>query len=346
MKLIHILFMVFLFSLCVTSCRNKGWTYYKGICDLLLSSGTIGKYYVYDNGKLNLKTDVRDIVKKSLPDIFLIQYFDFYNGGILVIANKHINNEISFDNLALYFITDHDEEPQKIMEININYNSLFYIYENLLFCYNLLDSKIIAIDIEKREILWEKELGDRDITVKNIFVDMELQICVLSSHNYYIHDKIQDFIIIALDNPIVSKSFQGILLDVNITDKLIYYFDYENGIVSYNYKNKNAAELLRESEFPDVTQDMMINQLYVINKDEYIICFIRETKVFLVELLFPKSGASLPHYTYFTATLNDEKFEIMDQIKFGTNEFEHTHLKRIQKKLLPNEGDQYYNGVK
>ena len=308
-----------------SSCEGKGVINYKGNYDILLSSG---EYYFYNDGEVNLKLHIQNDINRLLPDVASVCFFDFYNNGILVVATEYINNETALDKLAIYFL-DNDNKPERIMEFNGIAYSQFFLYKDVLFCY--FKSELIVIDIKKQRLLCKKELEINNITIKNIFIDIETNICVLSSNDYYINDTKKNILVMNINDSNVQKSFQGVLLEVDIGNKKIYYFDYKNGLLSYNYN----LDMITELEILNIPENFLdpsmgLNRLYIIDHYNYIFCYARKKPVSIARTIFPHSDSSLYEYIYFISILSENKFIISGQISFNNFILEHGQIKRIR----------------
>lgn len=319
-----LIFLVFLAS-CHTRTGNDK-AQYKGNFELLFSSG---KYCVYNNGKLNLKLQVNDTLKKLLPDNSIVEFYDLCDDGICVVISEYIDGEIIMDNLVIYLINFDNVTSKRIMEFDGFSYSQFFIQNKILFCY--FNWELIAIDIENKIVLWKKKLEPDIINVKNLFVDIESQFCIFSSSNYYLDSNKKEFAIMHLDGLVPVKKFNGELLAVDIPQKSIYYFDYDNNLASYNYETDQFTRFeIINIHASVVDQSMVLNRLYILGQDKYIFCYAKKRTVAVAKMIFPHSDSSFYDYIYFSATIADNNFSIIEQIKIDDPLFLHEQLKKIK----------------
>ena len=315
------LFLLLLSLILYIACNIKNMTYYKGNFEILLSSG---EFYSYDNNILDLKFDIKNIFDKHIPNVDRVLFFSFYKNGILTIASEYDNDRIYSEKLTIYFITDDNKRPEEIMKFHGDVWGHFFLYDNILYYYF---DELIAIDLNEHTILWKVEL-EKNVYVRNIFIDIESRICIFSSNDYYIKDYNKNFVITATDNSKEPKLFHGILLTVDKINKCVYYLNQDNDLLSHNYETNQVKKIIFSNN--NVRKDLLLNRIYVTDQRKYIICYAKKSPIIISKIIFPGSDFFLYDYSYFFAAFNGEHLEIVEEIVFDHYTLKHEQIKNIR----------------
>jgi len=321
MKCLILFFLLLLFIFYI-SCNAENMDYYKGNCEILLSSGDL---YSYDNNVLNLKFNIKSIIDKDIPNVNRVLFSNFYKNGILTVISETDNDTIYSEKLAIYYIDNNKKKPEEIMNFHGDAWGYFFLHGNILFYFF---DELIAINLDECTIFYKNKLGKNNIYIRNIFVDIDLNICIFSSNDYYLKDYNKNFIITTLDNSKESKLFSGILLSVDIVNKCIYYIIQENDLYLYNYEIDCVEKIIFSNTLID--NDFILNRIYTTEHEKNIFCYTKKRSIFISKIIFPRNEAFLYDYSYFLTDLDDNHLNILEEIKFNFIKLTHEQIRNIR----------------
>jgi hypothetical protein len=284
------------------------------IYELLLSSG---HGYSLENQTISKTIDVDDIIKRCLPKTQHIDFFSYYNRGLLIVTTEDKMIEKLQVDRTLHYVNE-NKQLKKVVEFKAIYPGPFYLQNNYLFCCVFPYDELIAIDVDTGMILWRKASISNGIKPNQLHIDIEKDIYVLS----YKEERNEIRIIDLSDNSDI-RMLKGNILYFDHEGKKIYYnTDDQQHLFVYNYSNQEIEQIKIIKKKDRSDRDYKLSGMHFVSENDLILEYSRRWYPFTLKILFPGSDAYTTFYYYYNGKLTKEIIERYDIL--GIPEYEDT----------------------